>query len=189
MPKLILSKTPKAEKPKSSHMPKTEQKEKQWQTYEEVATYLLNRFAEDFGLGRVEGKQIVPAESGTKWEIDAKGCKDNDTSFVIVECKRYTTNKINQETVAGLAYRIKDTNASGAILVSPIGLQAGAKKIAEKENIIPVTLNQEATTVQYILAFLTNVCIGICEEVRVSTFVIFEVRDEDGNIIETRTST
>ena len=43
-------------------------------TYEEVAAYLLNRFAADFGLERVEGKQPIPGkESGTAWVIDAKG--------------------------------------------------------------------------------------------------------------------
>jgi hypothetical protein len=30
-----------------------------WQTYEEVAAWLLNQFASEFGLDRVEGKQDV----------------------------------------------------------------------------------------------------------------------------------
>jgi hypothetical protein len=45
---------------------------KKWQTYEEVAAHLLDEFAAEFGLSRVEGKQIVDGQhSGTKWEIDA----------------------------------------------------------------------------------------------------------------------
>ena len=32
---------------------------KSWQSYEEVAQYLLNKFADHFELGHVEGKQDV----------------------------------------------------------------------------------------------------------------------------------
>ena len=34
-----------------------------WDTYEQVAQYLLNQFAEIFQLGSVEGKQLVPGNS------------------------------------------------------------------------------------------------------------------------------
>jgi hypothetical protein len=45
-----------------------------WREYEDVAKHLLNRFAEDFGLDRVEGKQsLLGLRSSTNWEIDAKG--------------------------------------------------------------------------------------------------------------------
>jgi hypothetical protein len=50
---------------------------KPWRTYEEVAQYLLNEFAAHFGLGHVEGKQVVPGQSGADWEIDAKGVAVN----------------------------------------------------------------------------------------------------------------
>lgn len=43
-----------------------------WQTYEEVTRYLLQEFAAQFGLGTVEGKQLVPGASGTDWKIAAK---------------------------------------------------------------------------------------------------------------------
>ena len=95
--------------------------EKAWRTYEEVAAELLDRNAEKFGLQRVEGKQHVRGNrSGTKWEIDAKGVKLGDEGFVIVECKRHTISKPNQELLGGLAYRIVDTGASGGIIVSPL---------------------------------------------------------------------
>ena len=45
---------------------------KKWETYEEVATYLLNEFADKFGLSRVEGKQQLKGIE-TNWEIDANG--------------------------------------------------------------------------------------------------------------------
>ncbi len=34
--------------------------DKTWRTYEEVAHYLLDQFAEQFGLDHVEPMQIVP---------------------------------------------------------------------------------------------------------------------------------
>ena len=52
-----------------------------WERYEQTAQYLLNEFAEHFGLGRVEDKQVVPGASGTEWEIDAKGVKRSLPAF------------------------------------------------------------------------------------------------------------
>lgn len=108
---------------------KQEAEPKAWRTYEEVAAYLLNRFAKEFGLKFVEGKQKVEGRrSGTSWTIDAKAVA-GDAGFFIVECRRYTTSKQNQEKSGGLAYRIIDTGASGGIIVSPFGLQEGPPKL------------------------------------------------------------
>ena len=68
--------------------------EKLWYTYEEVATYLLNQVAEHFGVGRFEGKQVVSGDSGTEWEIDAKGCSDDGSRVIVVECKRHTKSGV-----------------------------------------------------------------------------------------------
>lgn len=137
--------------------------EKQWKTYEEVAAYLLNQFAEHFDLGRFEGKQVVAGESGTEWEIDAKGCANNGSNFIVVECKRHTKTGISQAITAALAWSIQDTGASGGILVSPIGLQEGAKKVAAKAGIVEVVLNQDSTTSDYVLQFLNQVCLGFSD--------------------------
>jgi hypothetical protein len=106
-----------------------------WETYEQVAQFLLNEMAAQFGLGRVEGKQIIPGDSGTSWEIDAKGVRAGDEGFVIIECRRYTTRGVPQEQVGGLAYRIRDTGAEGGSLVSPLGLQQGAALVAAHSGI------------------------------------------------------
>src|ERR1700675_4241463 len=96
-----------------------EANEPEWKRYEEVARDLLNRFAQEFGLKFVEGKQRIQGlRSGTAWEIDAKGVAGGEEGFFIVECRRYTTSKQNQEKVSALAYRISDTGAVGGILVS-----------------------------------------------------------------------
>jgi hypothetical protein len=146
----------------------------QWETYEEVATYLLNQIAQEFGLTYVEGKQaIVGLESGTIWTIDAKGVSEDGESFLIVECRRHTTRRIDQEAVGGLAYRIRDSSAAGGIIVSPLGLQAGAAKVAAAARIHSVQLGPHSTTAEYIMRFLNIVMIGLKpEEITVSQQIL-----------------
>ena len=118
--------------------------------YEEVAQILLDRFAADFGLSSVEGKQDMPGNlTGTSWEIDAKGVVEGSDAFLIVECRRYTTSKLAQEDVAAIAYRITDIGAAGAITVSPHDLQSGAKKVAAATNIVHVRLSPESTPQEF----------------------------------------
>ena len=155
----------------------------QWRSYEEVAAYLLNKFAEHFALGRFEEKQILPGLSGTSWEIDAKGVNDADGSIVVVECKRYNRN-VTQETIAGLAYRIKDLRATGGIVVTTIGLQAGASLVATHEDIITVILDQNSTTTDYMMRFLNKVCLGLEDRLHLTDALTITVTDRDGNIIE-----
>ena len=141
---------------------------KKWQTYEEVATYLLNKFATEFGLDRVEGKQKVKGKrSGTTWTIDAKGTKEGNEGFVIVECRRHTTSKHSQEKVGGLAYRIIDTGAEGGIIVTPIGLQKGAEKVANAENVVHVRLDENSTKYKYVLGFLNKIMLGVLDKIKV----------------------
>lgn len=146
---------------------------KKWESYEQVAAYLLNQFAEHFGLGRFEGKQVLPGASGTNWEIDAKGYAEDGSRFVIVECKRHTKSGISQEVLAGLAWRIQDTGASGGILVTPIGLQTGAQMVAAYARVHAVRLDQNSTTTEYILRFLNHVMLGVgFEAISVSATIV-----------------
>ena len=142
---------------------------KSWKSYEEVATYLLNQVASHFELARVEGKQkISGVRSGTEWEIDAKGILGGKREgFVIIECRRYTTSKQNQERLGALAYRIIDTGAAGGILVSPLGLQEGAAKIAASEKIIEVQLNAHCTPDEFVIKFLNKLMVAIKERVAI----------------------
>jgi hypothetical protein len=131
-----------------------------WKRYESTAAFILNEVAEHFGLDRVEGKQSIRGlRSGTEWEIDAKGCSHGTTAFIIVECRRYTASKLTQESLGSLAYRIIDTGAEGGIIVSPLGLQKGAEKIAAAEKINSVTLSADATPEQFAVEFLGNVIV------------------------------
>lgn len=123
-------------------------------SYEEVARYLLEQFAEEFGLDRVEGKQPVPGLiSGTTWTIDAKGVEE-DGGDIIVECRRHTKVKANQEEMGGLAWRIIDTGAAGGIYVNPLGLQEGAELVAKAKNIIAVQLDPNSTPHDFVIGFL-----------------------------------
>ncbi|SDY47309.1 restriction endonuclease [Nitrosomonas sp. Nm58] len=160
--------------------------EKRWQTYEEVAAYLLNQLSEHFGVGRFEGKQIVAGKSGTEWEIDAKGCAEGGGRVIVVECKRHTKSGISQAITGSLAWTIQDVGADGGILVSPLGLQEGAKKVAAKANIVEVVLNQDSTTTDYMLSFLNQIHIGISETVHITEHLLIEVRDKDGNVVDRR---
>lgn len=137
-----------------------------WQSYEEVATYLLNQCANEFGLSKVEGKQTIPGlRSNTEWEIDAKGVKEGNEGFVIIECRRYTTSRQNQERIASLAYRILDTGAKGGIIVSPLGLQEGAGKIARAERIVNVQLSPDSTPHEFAMQFLNKIFLGFEEQI------------------------
>jgi hypothetical protein len=155
-----------------------------WESYEQVAAYLLNQFASEFGLERVEGKQdLVGQRSGTTWEIDAKGFRQGDSGFVIVECRRYTTSKQNQKEVGGLAYSIIDTGAEGGIMVSPLGLQEGAERVAVAENIVSVQLNEDSTQHEYLLRFLDKIMIGLQDTISLKDSLEIELRDRAGNVI------
>ncbi len=131
-----------------------------WKDYEEVARHLLNEIATEFGLGHVEGKQLVSGESGTAWEIDAKGVLAEGDGFLVIECRRYPSSRISQEEVGGIAFKITDTGAAGGILVTPVGLQAGAKHVAAHSNIREVTLDANSSTTDYVLKFLNQIFVG-----------------------------
>src|SRR5581483_5747965 len=117
-----------------------------WKSYEDLAAHLLGQWAKEFGLERVErGGKIVGLKSGTEYSLDAKELKKDGEGFVIIECRRYLKAKQKQEQMGGLAYRIIDSGAAGGLIISPLGLQEGAKLIANAENIQEVILGPEST--------------------------------------------
>lgn len=160
----------------------------EWRTYEDVARYLLNKFATEFDVDRFEVKQSIRGNrSGTNWEIEAKGFKDSDATFIIVECRRYTKEKQNQEKIGALAYRILDTGASGGIIVSPLGLQEGAKKIADAEKIEIVKLNPDANRLEYFMEFLNTIAVGFCDRMPpISDSLTIAIYDANTGELKTR---
>jgi hypothetical protein len=127
-------------------------------------------FSHEFGLSSVEGKQRLSGyKSGTKWEIDAKGILQEGIGFVVIECRRYPSKRLDQESIAAVAYRIDDLGASGGIVVSPLELQKGAKLVADEGKMVHVRLNQDCTTTDYVMEFLGKVFVGagISEKARI----------------------
>lgn len=149
--------------------------EKSWEKYEKIATYLLNLFAKNFGLSRVESKQIIKGQSGTNWEIDAKGVREGDKGFIIIECRRYSTSKQSQGKIASLAYCIIDSGADGGIIVSPLELQKGAEKIAHAENIIQVILDVNSTPADFGMKFLDKILVGMHDNISLKDNIVVEL--------------
>ncbi len=141
-----------------------------WESYEQVARYLLEKMGDALGLGleRVEGKQKLVGKSGMEWTVDGKGVKTDAGAIVVIECRRYTTSKLKPEAIGGLAYRIGDVGAAGGIVVTPIGVQEGGEKIAQYEGIEIVHLGADSTRTDYVLRFLDRVFIGASAKLRVT---------------------
>jgi hypothetical protein len=157
-------------------------KKKAWESYERVAQFLLDQMAEHFGLSYVEGKETIEGKrSGTIYEIDGRGVAKGGEGFVILECRRYTTSRQKQEDMAALAYRILDTGAKGGIIVSPLDLQEGARKIAEAENIVSVRLGENSTNRNYVLGFLNKIFVGVTDRVHLSENVVVVLKKHVNN--------
>jgi hypothetical protein len=160
--------------------------EKKWETYEQVAQYLLEKFCDKFGLERVEGKQKLRGSSGTNWEIDAKGIRQGSLGFLIVECRRYTTPKLVQKDVGSLCWSIKETGANGGIIVSPLDLQKGAEMVANAANVRHVTLDPDSTTKGYVMKFLGDIFAGLHDTCTSTDSFTATVYDKDDNDITIR---
>jgi len=156
--------------------------EQTWESYEDVARYFLNHFRQEFGLASVDPKQKIAGTSGTSWEIDAKGVRDGaNSAIILVECRQYRSKRLDQEAVGGLAYRIIDTGAAGGIIVSPLPLQDGARKVAEANNIVHVLLGPDSTPENFAISFFNKIFVGISEQVAISERVSVVLTDKDGN--------
>lgn len=121
-----------------------------WQSYEELARHVLQYFAGELGISEIEAKQRLVGTSGTNWEIDAKGVSADGIGFLVIECKARSSSRINQSTVASLAYTVQDLKANGAILVTSIGLQEGAQKIASKHGFHAIYLPKECSFEEFV---------------------------------------
>jgi hypothetical protein len=160
---------------------------KSWETYEQVAQYVLQQLACRFGLSIVEGKQSVRGQvSGTRWVLDAKGIREDDGAIVIIECRRYMTSRLSQEKVGAIALRVQDTGAAGAITVSPYPLQKGAEKVAKAYRIEHVQLQPESTYDQWVAQIGTVIHVGLtdCVSLGITETLQITVRDANGNVIE-----
>jgi hypothetical protein len=120
-------------------------KPKNWQNYEELARHVLLHFADIVGISSVEVKQRLQGRSGTCWQIDAKGICSDGAGFLVIECKERKSSRLNQRTIAALAFTVRDVGATGAVIITSIGLQKGAKKVASQLGLHEMYLPKEST--------------------------------------------
>ncbi len=128
----------------------------EWRRYEVAAKQIIEHLRTEFGFSAVKGKQHVDGKYGTRWEIDAKGLIEGSSAFVIIECRRKTKSRLKQEEIGAIAFRMGYTGASGAWVVSPLGLQEGAAKVAAAAGIRAVRLPADATLENFVVEFLGN---------------------------------
>ena len=130
--------------------------------YEQVTRHVLEQVGDLLGLDlqAVEGKQKIFGKSGMEWTIDGKGVKTDDGGIVVIECRRYTTSRLKAEAMGGFAYRIKDLGAAGGYMVTPLGLQEGAEKLANHEGILDIHLDADSTATDFTVGLLDKVVHG-----------------------------
>lgn len=125
-----------------------------WKDYEHVARQVLSDLRQKLGILEVEGNQALVGTSGAVWNVEGKAFMANGSSFLVIECRRYTTKRLNQEAVGGFAYRIHDVGGTGGLLVSPLPLQKGAKFVAKASNVLHVRLEPWSTSDDYLVEIL-----------------------------------
>lgn len=146
----------------------------EWKRYESAAREILQHFASELGIISIAGEAVLPGHSGTKWHVEGTATCLDDGGFLIMECRRYTTTRLNQESLGGLAFRIQDTGGAGAIIVTPLPLQQGARLVAESQNIIPIEIEAWSTAQNYLARILGKTFhgVGITEAIQVSAKVV-----------------
>jgi CYTH domain-containing protein len=136
------------------------EKQTDWKKYEEYTRAILNNetvqkyFKEHFNLLdiKVKSKEKFAGTSGAVWEIDAYGYDNNE--LILIECKHYKNNaRVDQNIIAAFAYIIKDVGAKSGIIVTTSGLQSGAKKVADAENIRLIEIHQNSTDENFFIRF------------------------------------
>ncbi|BAY96033.1 MULTISPECIES: restriction endonuclease [unclassified Tolypothrix] len=131
-----------------------------WKKYEEYTRAILNDkivkkyLEEQFNLPniKIQSKEKFSGNSGTEWEVDAYGYDEND--LILIECKHYKNQaRIDQNIIAAFAYIIKDVRAKCGIIVTTSGLESGAKKVADTENIRLIEVHQNSTDENFFVRF------------------------------------
>jgi hypothetical protein len=132
-----------------------------WRKYEDYTTQILNdervhQYIEDyFGLYDLKVKpkdKLDGKKTGTKWEVDAYGY-DINNQLTLIECKHYKSRFVEQNTIAAFAYIIQDIGARRGIIVTTLGLQSGAIKVAQAESIGLIQLHRNSTDSNFFVSF------------------------------------
>ena len=132
-----------------------------WQTYEQVAADLLNRFAKEFGLDRFEGKQHIDGEQRYRMGNRCEG--NSRLRQWLHDCRMPPLHDI--ETVTGEIgrTRVSDHRYRGdwRNLREPARIPGGRKRVAAAENIFEATLSQDSTPTDFVMGFLNKFMLGV----------------------------
>ena len=150
---------------------------KKSQEYENLTRKILNdnRIRPYLDLARVEAYDhpFPGKKTGTIWKADAFGY-DLDGGLVLIECKHYKKGKLKQSQVSGFAYTIHDTEAKRGIIVTPLGLQSGAIKVAKAENITLIRLDYNSTDKDFTVHLVNRAVLQTTEQFNgISSCLIF----------------
>ncbi|QMS90988.1 restriction endonuclease [Nostoc edaphicum CCNP1411] len=140
------------------------EKQTDWRKYENYTRKILSDdrvqkyLQEYFNLHNLKIKpkrKLIGKKTGTKWEVDAYGY-NIDNHLVLIECKHYEKRCVVQNVIAAFAYIIKDVEAQRGILVTTLGLQSGAIKVAKNENIGLLKVDYNSTEKNFVVHFSSN---------------------------------
>lgn len=160
---------------------------KSWETYEQATAHILRRLSDRLRIESIEGKQKLKGRlTGARWEVDARAVDMASGTLVVVEARRHTRSRLNQEAIAAVAYRIQDLGASGAIVVSPHPLQKGARLVAAANNIRSIHLTPESTPGEWVATFGSLIDVGFADILAATVTDSLEivVRNARGEIVE-----
>lgn len=133
---------------------------KKWEAYEAAAKQVIGDLRVKLGVIKVGGKQKIAGIDGTTYELDAVAWTDASGSFLLVEARRHTSSRLDQDAVNAIAYKLYKVGAEGAIILSPLPLQAGAKKVADFDHIEHILLSADSTAEDYLAEYLGQHFLG-----------------------------
>lgn len=136
----------------------------EWETYEDVARQLIDDIKIYLGLSLVnEDKREFKKNDGGKCEIDISAYDLSDGKLVLVECRK-KKKRLSNEEIDGFAYRIQQTNAKRGIIVTPLGLQQGARIAADGAKISLIRLDENSNKENYIARITQQIFLKVTDQ-------------------------
>lgn len=133
---------------------------KKWAAYEEAAKRIVSNLRTLLGVVHVGDKQRLPGIDGATYELDAVAWTDDAGSFLLIEAKRHKRG-LTQDTINSVIYKFIKVGASGAIVVTPMPLQRGAKKAADFDHVIHIKLSADSTPEDYLAEYMGKRFLGV----------------------------
>lgn len=131
-------------------------------------------------------RSLFSPRSGTTWEIECKGVRFGSETLFFIECRRYTTSLLDQESLGGLTYRIRDSGAAVASSFRHWGFKKVPRRSRRQKTSSPLKLNPDSRPELYVARYLDQLRTGIQDRLWLSDFVTLILYDEHGILKERR---